>query len=93
MVSNFTIVDAIRIAEILPLVTGNERITWTPDCGDTLKRGTARRFCTEDYLSIGDSDIRDAFLHVTLDTGMETLIPVREAMEWIRTGALAKGWR
>lgn len=93
MAENFTIVDVIRIAEILPLVTGNERITWTPDNGDTLCYGTVRLFCTEDYLSIGERDIRDAFLHVTTKAGMETLIPVSQAMEWIRTGALAKGWR
>lgn len=93
MTENFTTSDLVHLSTLFPWVLSHARITWTPDNGDTLYHGSVRRLCTENYGPARENDVRALFLHITTEQGTETLIPVRDAMTWARTGAICEGWR
>lgn len=86
-----TISDAVTLSRVIDLATMNERITWTPDDGETILYGTVRSIGTGDFgLWVGD--VRDGYIRVTGKTGTEHAVPVQTVMDWFRTGSIRVGW-
>jgi hypothetical protein len=80
------IVDAVAIATIIGAAQRNARVAWLLKSGD-VGVGTARQITTADGNWLRhDEDVRNGYLWVTTDGGMETWLPLAELMPKVATG-------
>jgi hypothetical protein len=80
-----TLTDAGRLGEVLKATEGTRRVARL--VGDDVVTGTARRFGEKDTgNSLWEDDVRDQYLWVTTDSGMEVWWPVSELMTEVNTG-------
>lgn len=78
-------------AVILGLMQRERRIRWSPDGGETERSGTIR-IGTHDQEGERQAfeDIRDSYLRVSTDIGVETTIPFTEAADLYASGLLTE---
>lgn len=83
--------EAVTLASVITAVQANNKVRFLPDAdhSDEILVGTLRHICDRDFSMIGaDTDVRDAFVRITLLTGMEYLMQVREATRLVQGGAM-----
>ena len=80
----FTYSDAFAIQQILEVVQGNRYVAFSTNGGVDVQEGTARRIGDERGNSLPDTDIRDQFVWITTNIGMELFLPVRQVMGMVR---------
>jgi hypothetical protein len=87
--SILTIADAVAIAEILRMAQGCHKVTRLMPDG-TLVNGTARSVGHENGAFLSrETDVRDGYLRVTLESGFEAFWPVRDLIEPVQEGEFA----
>lgn len=88
-----TIRDLVALGTILRAAQGVERVTRLVEDGNAaglLIHGTARSIGTADgYLIRPNEDVRDAYLRVTTDAGLEVFWLVRDLMPAVEAGTFA----
>ena len=92
MILNIT--DACTIADIIRAAQGNQPVTRLLENGNILG-GTARAICetpSGGFLS-HDQDVREGYLWVTTQGGLEQWWPMAEVIELVQSGELALNYR
>jgi hypothetical protein len=85
-----TLDQAGQVADLLRAVEGNRKVGRL--IGSRVVTGEARSFGDAAGNFDFDSDVRDMFLRVTLDTGFEAFWPVAELMGEVRDGYFVVGY-
>jgi hypothetical protein len=83
--TEFTMSDFVLVQPIVKAVTAKSNKIAMYRNGSTIY-GIARRIGDESGCSIRRRDIREQFLWITTQGGMELFIPIAELMELVRTG-------
>lgn len=87
-----TVGFALRLGDLLNWVSQSRLVHYTVDNGATILTGTLRHVVRspDDYCFISNgTDVRDAFVRVTLTSGWDTALPVTQVVGLIEDGAFA----
>lgn len=87
-----TVGFALRLGDLLNWTAQGRVVHYTTDEGRTILTGTLRHVVRspDDYCFIGSgTDVRDAFVRVTLTSGFDTALPVTQVVGLIEDGAFA----
>jgi len=87
-----TVGFALRLGDLLNWVAQGRVVHYTTDNAATILTGTLRHVVRspDDYsFIVGGTDVRDAFVRVTLTSGLDTALPVTRVVELIEDGAFA----
>jgi hypothetical protein len=84
MADILTVTDAVSLQTIIGAAQHNAKVARLMD--DYVIYGIARSICNDSFYTLGpQDDVRDGFLRVTTQGGMETLWPVRELLAQVPT--------
>lgn len=92
MADTLTIPFALRLGDLLNWVAQSRRVHYTLDDGATILTGTLRHVVTapDDFNFVrSGTDVRDAFVRITLTSGVEAALPVTRIVELMDEGAFA----
>ena len=89
-----SIPDVNQLWVILDAASRSAKVRWLADDDETILSGTARHIVRgsephEWYFISRDQDLRDAFLRITSQTGLEHAVPVRRLMKLVAEGGFA----
>ena len=87
-----TVGFALRLGDLLNWVSQSRPVHYTVDNGATILTGTLRHVVRseDDYCFIGNgTDVRDAFVRITLTSGLDVALPVTKVVELIEEGGFA----
>jgi hypothetical protein len=79
---------AVVLGDILRTISGNKLVTILEEDG-TLSVGTARSVVAPDDMSFNRGDVRDGRMWLTMRSGFERTIPMREVIERVIAGTIA----
>jgi hypothetical protein len=87
-----TVGFALRLGDLLNWVAQSRAVHYTADGGATILTGTLRHVVRspDDYSFLGrGQDVRDAYVRITLTSGLDTALPVTQVVGLIEDGAFA----
>lgn len=86
MNKTLTISQAFAVGDLVTWVTAKKKVRFSRDGGATILTGTLRHIVRspDNYGFLGHGeDIRDGYVRITLDTGLDIAVPVPELMEMV----------
>ncbi len=89
--STLTLRDAMALGDIIRAASQTQRVVWVVEGRDVPSYGTVRHIVSDPEtagLLRADADVRDAWLRITTDAGLEWFVPMHDIVARMRNHTL-----